>query len=274
MQPIAWRLIDNIGPAGSINSNVLDLAQWVRLQLGEGSYQNQKLISASAAKEMHKPHTIIPYDASAALTAPDAHFTTYGLGWFLHDYHNRKIVEHGGSIDGMIALVGMIPEEKLGVAILTNLNGNQLPWALMYRVFDAYLGLPAQDWSAKIKTGRQALLDQAKAAAKKMEDSRVKGTKPSLALGQYAGAYQDEMYGEAKVTEEQGKLMLRYSATFSGELEHWHYDTFRVKWANPALTEGFVTFTLNAQGKVEEIKIAGLADFKRVPAPAATATTK
>jgi hypothetical protein len=218
---------------------------------------------------MHKPHTIIPYDPSSALTTPDAHFTTYGLGWFLHDYHNRKIVEHGGSIDGMIAMVGMIPEEKLGVAILTNLNGNQLPWALMYRVFDAYLGLPAQDWSAKIKTGREALLAQAKAAAKKVEDARNKDTKPSLALDKYAGTYQDEMYGEAKVTEEQGKRMLRYSAAFTGELEHWHYDTFRVKWSNPVLTEAFVTFTLNTQGRVDELKIQNLGDFKRAPERAA-----
>ena len=73
------------------------------------------------------------------------------------------------------------------------------------------------------------------------------------------------MYGESKVTEEQGKLMLRYSAAFTGELEHWHYDTFRVKWSNPVLTEAFVTFTLNTQGRVDELKIQNLGDFKRAP---------
>jgi CubicO group peptidase (beta-lactamase class C family) len=268
-QAIPWRLIDNIAPAGSINSNVVDLAQWLRLQLGEGVYENRKLISPAAVKAMHDPQTIISNDPQLALMMPDAHCTSYGLGWFLHDYHDRKIIQHGGSIDGMIALVGMMPEEKLGVAILTNLNGNQLPWALMYRVFDAYLGRPAQDWSAKILTTRNGLLERARAAAKKLEEAQVKGAKPSLALEQYAGVYQDEMYGEAKVTVEQGKLALRYSETFSGALEHWHYDTFRVKWSNPVLTEALVTFTLNAQGKVGEMKVQNLADFKRAPERAA-----
>jgi CubicO group peptidase (beta-lactamase class C family) len=274
VQAIPWRLIDNIAPAGSINSNVADLAQWLRLQLGEGAYEKRKLISAGAVKTMHDPQTIIANDPQLAMMMSDAHFTSYGLGWFLHDYHNRKVVQHGGAIDGMSALVGMIPEEKLGVAILSNLNGNQLPWALLYRVFDAYLGRPPQDWSAKILATRRGLLERAMTAAKKLEEGQVKGTKPSLAPEQYAGAYQDEMYGEAKLIEEQGKLTLRYSPTFSGALEHWHYDTFRVKWSNPVLTEALVTFTLNAQGKVAEMKVSGLADFKRVPAPAATTAAR
>jgi CubicO group peptidase (beta-lactamase class C family) len=274
VQAIPWRLIDNIAPAGSINSSVADLAQWLRLQLGEGAFENRRLISASAVKTMREPQTIISNDPQLSVMMPEARFTSYGLGWFLHDYHNRKVIQHGGSIDGMIALIGMIPEEKLGVAILSNLNGNQLPWALMYRVFDAYLGRPAQDWSAKFLATRRELLERARAAAKKVEEGQVKGTKPSLALDQYAGSYQDEMYGEAKVIEEQGKLTLRYSETFSGVLEHWHYDTFRVKWSNPVLTEAFVTFTLNAQGKVEEMKVSGLADFKRALAPAATTAAR
>lgn len=274
VQTIAWRNVDNIGPAGSINSNVLDLAQWIRMQLGAGTFEGKKLISAGAVGEMHKPQTIIPYNPAAPGTTLDAHFTCYGFGWFLHDYHGRKIVQHGGAIDGMSALVAMAPEEKLGVAVLTNLQGNQLPWALMYRVFDAYFGLPLQDRSATLLASWKSLRERAQAAAKKAEGERAKDTKPSLPLAQYAGTYKDEMYGEAVVTESGGKLSLRYSPAFTGELEHWHYDTFRVKWANPTVTESLVTFTLNAQGKVDEIKVPGMADFKRVPAPATTTAAK
>ena len=274
VQAIPWRNVDNIAPAGAINSTVLDLAQWIRLQLAEGTYEGKKLISAGAVNEMHKSQTIIPYNPQAPGTTLDAHFTTYGFGWFLHDYHGFKIVQHGGAIDGMSALVAMAPEKNLGVAVLSNLSGNQLPWALMYRVFDAYLGLPLQDRSATLLAARKAAQERAKAAAKKVEDEHVKGTKPSLSLEQYAGAYEDEMYGEAVVTEAEGKLMFRYSPAFTGQLEHWHYDTFRVKWANPTVAEALVTFTLNAQGKVEEIKVPGLADFKRVPPRPATATVR
>ncbi len=270
-QPIPWRNVDNIAPAGSINSTVTDLARWLRLQLGEGAFESKKLISAGAFKEMHKSQMIIPYEPPITLTAPDAHFASYGFGWFLHDYHGRKLVEHGGAIDGMIALVAMVPEEKLGIAILTNLNGNQLPWALMYRVVDAYLGRPQRDWSATMLKTRKSLEEQAAAAKKKTEEARVKETKPSLALERYAGSYKDEMYGEAKVTFEQGRLTLHYSPAFTGEMEHWHYDTFRARWPNPVMGEAFVTFTLNAQGKVGEMKVQNLADFKRAADTPATA---
>jgi len=139
---------------------------------------------------------------------------------------------------------------------------------------DAYLGALRffASWNGFIAHHGEYLMRIA--AAKKVEDERVKGTKPSLPLEQYAGAYADEMYGEATVTEAEGKLVFRYSPAFTGELEHWNYDTFRVKWANPTVPEGLVTFTLNAQGKVEEIKVPGMADFKRVPARPTTATVR
>lgn len=274
VQAIPWRNVDNIAPAGSINSTALDLAQWLRMQLGEGAFEGKKLISAGVVKEMHKPQMIIPYNPQSPGTTLDAHFTSYGFGWFLHDYHGYKVVQHGGAIDGMSALVAMLPEKKLGVAVLSNLQGNQLPWALMYRVFDAYLGLPPQDHNAKLLAALKSAQERARAAAKKAEDGRVKDTKPSLPLSLYAGTYKDEMYGEATVAEVEGKLVFRYSPGFTGELEHWHYDTFRVKWPNPTITESLVTFTLNAQGKVEEIKVPGMADFKRVPARATTAAGK
>ncbi|MGH9847140.1 MAG: DUF3471 domain-containing protein [Blastocatellia bacterium] len=195
----------------------------------------------------------------------------YGLGWFLHDYQGRKIVEHGGNIDGMSALVSMVPEEKFGMVILTNLNGSFLPTALQYRVIDAFLGQPQKDWSATLLKAFKVLEAIGKDAQKKQIEARAKDTKPSLALEQYAGAYKDEMYGEAKVTFEQGKLTLHYSPAFTGEMEHWHYDTLRARWPNPIQGEAFVTFTLNAQGKVEEMKVQNLADFKRAADAPATA---
>jgi CubicO group peptidase (beta-lactamase class C family) len=273
VQAVPWRNIDNIAPAGSINSNVTEMAQWVRLQLGEGAYQNERMISSGTMKEMHTPQTIIRHEPPWSLFYPEAHFLAYGLGWFLHDYRGRKVIEHGGNIDGMSALVAMLPEERLGLVVLTNLNSTQLPHVLMYRVFDAYLNAPPRDWSANLMKARKGFEEQGKAAQKKIEEARVKGTSPSLALEKYAGTYQNEMYGEAKVTLEDGRLILRYGAAFTGELEHWHYDTFQAKWRGDLLLgKSLVTFTLNNLGKVEEVKVQPLGDFKRAPdAPAAVA---
>jgi CubicO group peptidase (beta-lactamase class C family) len=263
VQAVPWRNIDNIGPAGSINSNVIDMAQWVRLQLGGGAYQNQRLLSSGAIKEMHASQTIIPLAGAMDTLYPEAHFLTYGMGWFLSDYRGRKVVEHGGAIDGMRAEVAMIPEEKLGVVILTNKNGTVLPQALMFKVFDAYLGGPQRDWSAEILKSFKALEAQGEAAEKKAEAERVKGTTPSLALEKYAGAYESEMYGDAKVTLEKGKLVAHYGPGFTGDLEHWHYDTFRVTWRDRMEGKGFISFTLNPQGKVAEMKVEELGDFTR-----------
>src|SRR5215510_1220371 len=204
---IPWRNIDNIAPAGSINSNVLEMTAWVRLQLGNGDFGGQQLLSSGAVKEMHKSHTVVPYDIPWNLLFPDAHFLNYGLGWFLSDYRGRKVVEHGGNIDGMSALVAFIPEEKLGLVILTNLSGSELRTALKLRIFDSFLGGELKDWSAIHLKTMKGFEAQGKAAEKKQNDERVKDTRPSLALDKYAGTYQDEMYGDVKVAlEESGKL--------------------------------------------------------------------
>ncbi len=273
LQPVAWRNIDNIGPAGSINSNVVDMAQWIRLNLGGGMYDQKRVLSAAAVKEMQTPQTIIRIEGANERLYPATHFLNYGLGWFLSDFRGRKLVEHGGAIDGMRSVVAMLPEEKLGVVILTNRHGSVLPHVLMYRALDAYLGVAKRDWSAEMFPKFKALEDQAKAAEKKIEDERVKGTSPSLTLEKYAGTYQNEMYGEAKFAVKNGKLTSEFGPNFMGDLEHWHYDTFRVVWRDRMEGKGFVNFKLNTKGQAETVSIDGLGEFTRVPDKPASAVS-
>ena len=271
---IPWRKIDNIGPAGSINSNVVDMANWVRLQLAGGTFDGKKVFGAAVAKEMHTPQTVIRLEGGQGLTYPEAHFLNYGMGWFLSDYKGRKIVEHGGAIDGMRAEVALIPEEKLGVVILTNLGGSVVSMPLLYRVIDAYLGSPEKDWSAQILKSYKGMLDMAAAAQKKADSDRVTGTKPSHDLSSYAGTYNSELYGEVKVTEENGHLNFRFGPAFVGSMEHWHYDTFRVTFNGAGGAKAPVSFGLNVQGKVDTLTLnmAGMGGypFKKVPEPART----
>ncbi len=268
VEPIAWRNIDNIAPAGSINSNVVDMAQWIRLQLGQGTYQGQRVFSSAAAKEMHSPQTIIPLAGNYEILYPEAHFLSYGMGWFLSDYRGKKVVEHGGAIDGMRAQVALMTEEKLGVVILTNMNGTVLPHILMYKVFDAYLeGKKQKDWAGNLLKTFKALEEQGKAAAKKQEEARVLNTRPSLAPEKYVGSYKSDLYGEVKVTNDGGKLAVRFGPAFVSELEHWHYDTFRARFRGAGESKVFVTFGLDAQGKSDEVTLGLAPDypFKRVP---------
>lgn len=271
VKPIPWRNIDNIAPAGSINSNVMEMAQWMRLQLGKETYEGKKLLKSSSIKEMHSPQTVIPMGKWLSSISPvnhqmvpETHFFLYGLGWFLQDYYGRKIVHHGGSIDGMRCLIGMIPEEKLGVTILANINPTSLTEALMFKVFDIFLGTEERDWSAEMLAGVKKIRDRFKAMQKKREEARVKGTKPSLALEKYIGSFENKAYGEAKVSMENRTLLMQVGK-YKGTLSHWHYDTFQFTIQAPGSPKLMVAFTLNAAGKVDELKVQGLADFKRIP---------
>jgi CubicO group peptidase (beta-lactamase class C family) len=269
-QIIAWRNIDNIGPAGAINSNVLDMAQWVRLLLGRGEFAGRRLLSAAAIREMWSPQTIIPLDTLTERLRPSTHFLAYGLGWSLSDYHGRKLVSHGGAIDGFRALVGLVPEERLGIVVLTNGGepGRALTNALFLRVVDAFTGGAATDWSAVLRVVRDSGMARDSADRAKQERDRVSGTRPSLDLTAYGGTYRNEMYGDVTVAAESGALVMRFGPSYTGTLSHWHYDTFKATWRDPE--EGFdlVTFALNAEGHVDHLTWPGLGDFAKVAIPA------
>ena len=269
---VPYANIDNIAPAGSINSNVLDVAQWVRLQLGRGTFAGKQLISSGTFAQMHTPHTIIRNEPPWCFYFPEAHLQAYGLGWFLMDYKGRLAVHHGGNIDGMSSLVALLPEEKLGVVVLTSMNGSLLPSVMVHRVFDDQLKLPPTDYSGEMRVKADALEKQGRAALAKLEAARVPNTRPTLSLDKYAGIYTDSLYGDVTVRETNGKLAVSYGGESDGELEHWHYDTFRAVWRNRLLGKSMVTFVIDGTAKVGEMKIENLADFQRVvPKPDTTA---
>lgn len=117
-----------IAPAGSINSSVLDMAQWVRFQLARGELEGRRLISREAFAETWKTHNTM---------SPDVR---YGLGWMLHQWQGQPYVEHGGNIDGFAAEVALLPEARLGLVMLTNVSATSLQGTIGPRVFEALLG--------------------------------------------------------------------------------------------------------------------------------------
>lgn len=256
VRAIPWRNIDNIAPAGSINSHVVDMAQWVRLQLGKGKYGGRQLISEKQVAETHTPHTVVRLKGPWKRSSPGSHLMAYGMGWFLSDYQGRLVVHHGGNIDGMSALVAMLPEEQLGIVVLTNLNGSGLPSVLAHTLWDRHLKTAgAKNWSVEMRKLTEEQIALARETLKKIEAQRVANTRPSLPLAQYAGVYVDSMYGEVRVRTAGGKLRVDRGPAFQGELEHWHFDTFRSKWSAANLGRSFLTFRLDALGKADELSM-------------------
>lgn len=277
--PVPWHNIDNIAPAGSINSSAIEMAQWMRLQLAGGTYGGKRLIASKTLAELHEPQTVIPREpwlstlspVNHQLMIPGSHFSLYGMGWFLQDYRGRKVVIHGGAIDGMRAMVGMVPEERLGVVALTNLNPTSADIAIVFRAFDEYFGGATRDWSHEILQSFKAQITHAVEARAKAEAQRVAGTSPSLPLEKYVGSYADSAYGAADVKEEGDHLVMRYG-TATGDLVHWHYDTFQVQWRRPTRDRSFVTFTIGADGNPASLRTTGIPELQRVKPAERTAS--
>ncbi len=263
MQPVVWPNFDNVGSAGAVNSCVEDMAQWVRLNLNGGIYKGKRLISSDAIKEMQTPQTIIRLDSLDQALRPSNHFAAYGFGWTLRDYLGRKLIQHDGALDGMRARVVFVPEEKLGFVILMNSQNTNLHSSIAYRILDYYLGGPPRDWSGELLKIVKEQEGKDKAEEKKTIESRVKGTKPSLALEEYAGTYDNEMYGPLTVKLEDGKLAVQFYPTYIGEGNQWHFDTFQVVWKDRSLDKDMFSFVLGPDGKVTELRWQGFTTFKK-----------
>ncbi|MCY3611770.1 MAG: serine hydrolase [Gemmatimonadetes bacterium] len=263
---VPYRDIDNAGPAGSINSSVMQVAQWVRMQLAGGEYEGERLISEAAVAEMHTAQMFLRAEGLWSAVFPESDFLLYGLGWFLTDYRDIKMVSHGGNIDGMTALVVMVPERDYGWVILTNLNGaNGFTSALAHHLVDRLEGGEQLPWNEMMKETFAELEEQARAQARQVEESRLEGTSPTLPLAEYVGTYESDMYGEFVVTEERGVLRATFGAGFEGTLEHWHYDTFRSTWTDPVNQHEFLRFEIGTDGKVAVLhaEIEGSVAFTR-----------
>ncbi|HEX2668202.1 MAG TPA: serine hydrolase [Gammaproteobacteria bacterium] len=269
LQPIAWDNTDNIDPAGAINSSVREMSEWLRMLLADGRYEGKQLLSPETVQEMETPQMLIGgKDGEAKFLSalnPESHFYAYGLGFFLQDYAGTKVVWHSGHIDGMSAGLGMVPSRHLGVVVLSNMDQSWLPMALVWRVVDAYDGKPDKDWSTVVLKAVAPVYAADRAAQAALDKTRQPGAAP-LPLAEYAGHYSNELYGDVNITLENGKLRLRASKRLTGELRHWHHDTFQVQWDYAYFGKSYITFGLDAFGKPVSLDMPGVATYARADA--------
>ena len=256
--------VDQVNAAGSVWSSVADMSKWMRFMIDSGRANGKPLLKPATWNELLTPVFVMAngFYPSAQLTKPK--FNTYALGWFQHDYAGRRLNYHTGSIDGMVAIIGIIPEERFGVYVLGNLDHVEVRHALLYKAIDTWLGTGNRDWSKDLRDIYGKMQAQGDSAQARAEARRIKDTKPSLGLEQYAGTYVDSLYGKAVVTYENGALRMRTSSKQAGNMEHWQYDTFRVNWDAEWRGSGMATFSLGVDGKPSEVRLNG-GVFKRRP---------
>lgn len=246
----------NYRPAGSIYSSVADMAQWLRFQLGDGTHGKHRILSSASLQETQTPQMTIALAAPWNYMFPETDYLSYGLGWFVWNYRGRKAISHGGNIDGMSAQACVVPSERIGLVVLSNLDSTMLPNALLHRILDEILGKTAHVWLNEFYSVQETQAAQLEHTERELKSSRLFGTKPSRSPSAYAGVYEDAFYGRASIEQSGGDLHIDCIG-FRGTLEHWHVDTFTFVPENPILRKfkPLVRFTVDDFGEVTRMTL-------------------
>ncbi len=240
-------------PAGSIHSTARDLSQWVKFQLGDGRFGDRRIVSAANLAETHSPQMVIRLEGVERDLHPDTVQMSYGMGWVLENYRGVGLCSHAGAIDGFRVHITLIPEKKIGIVLLNNLQFTRMNLALSNSLVDLLLGLPRRDWNAvfreAVRKNEAATLDR----AREREARRARNTTPSRELAAYAGVYENPAYGTVRVTLEKGALVWTWNS-FTTPLEHYQYDTFTAPLEQ--LHSPRIAFSLNAEGAVDALMVS------------------
>ena len=250
---------DRVGAAGSVYSTIDDISLWVKCMIDSSKYDGGRLVSANTWKTLLKPQTFVTEDGfypTAQLTKPN--FTTYALGWFQQDYKGQKLNFHTGSLAGEIAIHGQMPALKTGVYVFANLDHAEARHALMFKAMDMYAVGGDTDWSTEFLKLYGGIKENAKKAEQAQDAKRVLNTKPSLALDEYTGIYNDPLYGSITVTLNNGVLQASNIKLGTGALTHFNYDTFVIEWDHKWEGKTSIQFLLNTVGKVTTVDFDGI----------------
>lgn len=258
LKKIPYGNIDNIAAAGSIASSANDMSKWVTALLAGGKLDGKQIIATKAINETRTPHSIL---GNGGHMFNKAHFNLYGLGWFLEEYAGRKIVAHTGGVNGFVTSVCLIPEEKLGIIVLTNTDANSFYEALRNEIQDAYLGLPYRNYS-KVFLGYQQQDEKEKEQLHKaIRDSIAMKPATALPLAAYAGEYLHDVYGKMNIKIEEGVLIMRFEHHKEryGTLEALGGNRFFCTYSDPLYGMKKLEFTV--AGKTVKSLTVKVADF-------------
>lgn len=245
--------IDNMAPCGSIGSSVSDLSHWLIAQLDSGKFEGEIKIPFEVIRRTRKPETII---GRARRLYNEGHFNLYGLGWALTDYEGTEIVSHTGAVNGFLSSVTLLPEENLGIAVLTNSDANSLFEMLKWEIVDSYLGLPYRNYDQVAFNRSLTRENQISELIIQWQDSVKMDIKPQIPLSDFAGKYKHEVYGFAELELNGNSLLLKleHHSNLTAKLEYIGSNRFLCTYSNP--TYGIKVFPFETEdGKVKSFTL-------------------
>jgi len=274
--PIAFYQIPLAHGAGSIYASARDMANWLRFQLAEGTFNGKRLLPAAVLRETRTAQMVVRQVGGERARFPSetTRHLAYGLGWYVHDHRGHLLVSHGGtSLDGFRSETAFAPDAHCGVVVFGNLAPSRFTEMVSKTLLDHLLGLPSNDWTSFYRKQEAKAEADFKEQLKKRAEAKKPDTKPSLDWAAYAGSYEEPAYGQAEVQRDRDGLIVHMTGT-TFRLEHYHFDTFTAVVTAPreiarlwARRDLEAHFRLGTNGDVEGVRFLDQ-DFKRVP-PAA-----
>ena len=274
LRPVGVTTWRNVSGAGGLYASVHDLTKWMNAQLAGGVYAGsgdsaKRLFSEARQREMWTVLTPIPVGKPSVpeLAPMVPNFVGYGQGWQLSDYAGRKLVWHTGGWPGQVSRLTLVPDETLGIVVLTSAEVGQAFHAITYEALDMMLGKPGNDWLKAYAASFAKAQGGADEDWKKHVAARDASSRPSLPLAKYAGTYRDPWYGDVLIRKGAKGLEMQFAKTAEllGDIEHWQHDTFIVRWRDRSLNaDAFVSFALDPDGAVREVRmepVSPLTDF-------------
>lgn len=258
LAPIGQLNVDNCAPAAAIVTSVHDMSHWVEMQLAKGTYNGKRILEERIIEETRKPQMVSSVSKWVKETLnPYTNFSNYALGWRVYDYRGRYVVEHTGGLDGMLSYVGFIPDEQVGVVLVTNSDKHDLQNCLPKYLFDRLLEIDDyRDWSGNYLKINKANKKR-KEEQKKIEEIYAE-TEPTLPLKDYCGEYVSDIYGTATISLNDGKLSINLSAHpgINGGISHLEYNKFRAIWDHRIWNESNMYFSINWRNEITEFRMA------------------
>lgn len=251
--------VDNLAPAGSIVSCVKDISHWLMMQLDSGRYDGKRIIPWRAIQRTRDMNTIL---GSRRSNFVPVNYSGYGLGVFQYDYNGHQVYWHTGGADGFVTNTCFVPDEKLGITILTNNDNQDFFEMLRLQILDAYLGVSYINRSkialAGFEDDRQETLKQIDALKE-----RVKGNTPTMPLSAYTGTYTNELYGPIEIAASNNNLIVKFpghaNIKLTGTLQYMDNDEWLITYSHPAFGIFPIKFKTE-NGKVISVDIK-VSDF-------------
>lgn len=261
---VPFTISDQIGAAGMMWSCSDDMEKYLKFLLNETQLLDERILDKKTFNYLFKPQIIVgdSFYPTAKLTNPN--WKTYGLGWYQHDYRGEKIDFHTGSLQGLVAIIGLIRDRNIGVQVFANLDHAELRHAIMYKVMDLFVfSDDSRDWNREVYNLYNEMDKKYKKSYLDKFILRDENSKMTLKLIDYSGTYENDMYGRIIVSVKDEKMTLDVNNGVKFfDLEWWEKDVFITDKDEKWREKLFVKFNLN-NNSVRDLTIYN-AKFKKV----------